>query len=124
MRIEVKDEAWRRKPSYDVEECYSSYRGQMSRGIRFILKGPHAVEDSERILKGMVCANCMEPFPARPSKQSLQLFIDSGIRYPQPDWKNLIRQERCPMCRDEVTYEYAAMQFEGMLPKLPGLDQL
>lgn len=116
MSVSQKDEAWRRKPSFDVEECYSYYRGVQTRAIRFILKGPHMFEDQHRVLSGLVCANCMEPFPAKPGPDTLQYFIDSNIRYPQPNWHDLVRQSRCPMCADEVSYEYAALLDEGQLP--------
>jgi hypothetical protein len=124
VRIEQKDQAWRRKPSFDVEECYTQTRDGLSRGIRYIIKGPHQYEDEERVLKGLVCANCMEPFPAKPGPDTLQLFIDSNLRYPhdQHVWHRLVRQGRCPMCAEEVSYEYANLMHEGTLPK-PGWMQ-
>lgn len=90
----------------------------MSRGIRYTIIGPLAqqYEDQNRILKGLVCANCMEPFPAKPSRETLRLFEEANIRYPREDWKQCIREERCPMCGDEVSYEYAALFDEGVLP--------
>lgn len=119
MSVSQRDEAWRRKPKYTVEECYTLTPHGLSRGIRFILLSDgNALKDQHRILSGLVCANCMEPFPAKPGRDTLQLFIDSNIRYPRPDreWHDLVRQGHCPMCGDEVSYEYAALMDEGQLP--------
>lgn len=122
MRISQKDDAWRRRVDYVAEECYSYYRGERTRAIRFNIIGPHQEEDAMRLLKGLVCSNCMEPFPAKPGPDTLQLFIDANCHYPQPNWHDLVRQSRCPVCGDEVTYEYADLLFQGTLPPLPSLD--
>jgi hypothetical protein len=115
-RVSQVDDRWRRRPQYVAEECYSFYRGQKTRAIRFNIVGPHQKEDGERLLKGLVCSNCMEPFPAKPGPDTLQLFIDANAFYPQENWHDLVRQSRCPMCGDEVSYEYANLLFEGTLP--------
>lgn len=118
MRVSQKDQAWRRKPSFTVEECYTLTKDGMSRGIRYTITGPWSqqLEDQDRILKGLVCANCMEPFPAKPDKSTLQLFIDANLRYPRDDWQDCVRRGHCPMCGDEVSYEYAMLFDEGVLP--------
>lgn len=124
MRVSQPDQAWRRKPTFDVEECYTLTPGGLNRGIKYIIKGPHQKEDEDRILKGLVCANCMEPFPAKPGPDTLQLFIDSNIRYPRDEreWHQLVQRGRCPMCGDEVSYEYAGLMHMGTLPQ-PGWMQ-
>lgn len=126
MSVSQKDDSWRRRPEYIAEECYSYYRGEKTRAIRWIITGPHMEEDAERLLKGLVCSNCLEPFPAKPGPDTLQLFIDANLHYPYPEgvWHDLVRQSRCPMCQDEVSYEYANLLHEGQLPSLPPIEEL
>jgi hypothetical protein len=72
-----------------------------------IISGPNAQEDISWLLGAKGCVNCLLKFPARPKKGHERLFYGNEWGRPWPEARRLIREEKCPACGWEVSFEMA-----------------
>jgi hypothetical protein len=119
---------WRRPPTIVHVEPLA--RGPVLAGeetaVQWTIGGPVAqqVEDAERLAKGLICPNCMEPLPAKPGLDSLVFFREVWTDKPEP-WRtralDLAAQGCCPVCACSVDESMHELFHEGVEPGLPDL---
>ncbi len=83
-------------------------------------------EAFDRIRSGMVCPNCLEPFPARLGVANTSAWREHAHLYSKIRTKDelltLVAQERCPVCSTEVSHEMLNLTHRGADPFDPTLN--
>jgi hypothetical protein len=126
MRITIRQrEEWREPILAAVEECYDETVERTGRrGVRWILHDRKQFETLKRLADGTACAECMEVFPERPSASSVKRFAEV---YDKPGqvlpWRQRVMQGCCPVCGAEVSTEYFQALHQGLLPKIPPIEE-
>lgn len=102
-------EAWRRPPT--IVHVEQTGNGPMladeDLGVQWVIGGTitDQADDADRLAKGMLCANCLEPFPARPGLDTLPRFREVWQDKPDP-WRSTaltrVAQGCCPICAASV----------------------
>ncbi len=80
-------------------------------------------ETFDRIAMGMVCSNCLEPFPAPPSIRNTSRWREqaheyAGLRTPD-EVMSIISRGQCPVCQTEVSTEMTSVMHRGADPFAP-----
>jgi hypothetical protein len=79
---------WRRPPVVvHVEQSGNGPTlGEEDIAVNWVVGGEVAQqqEDADRMARGLVCANCLEPFPAKPSLETLPFFREVWQDKPEP----------------------------------------
>lgn len=108
---------WRRKPDVRAEGYETNGAGFANRPTpRWVLEGPHAEEDLRRVMQGLVCLCCWQPFPERLSSTSCARIMAEMSPFGRPDHdaRRLICASHCPICGTEVSPEMAQAFFRGV----------
>lgn len=112
---------WRRRPDvrYEGTETHGAAFGDEPTP-RWHLWGPHAAEDLRRVMKGLICIRCFQPFPDRLHIGTRRMIMrDCGPFVGRSDHQValLIDAGRCPYCTAEVSPEMATAFFEGYVTR-------
>lgn len=106
---------WRTPIQASAEETYWSEPSeggsdQPRRSIRWMV----SQEGLERITRLEACMHCLTGFPAPPRKENWSTWKTSGFRflYPLADSKRLVLDQRCPICKGEITAEMLDVQID------------
>ena len=102
-------ERWRRPPKViHVEKRASGVvLNDEETPVDWVIGGTvtEQMEDAERLAKGLVCPNCLEPFPARPGLDTLGRFREVWQDQPDP-WRTAALKRVavgcCPICACSV----------------------
>lgn len=77
----------------------------------------------DRIAAGMACANCLEPFPAKPDIKNTKVWRDHAHHYSKIRTKDellaLVAKGQCPVCKFEVSTEMFNTTHQGKDPFAP-----
>jgi hypothetical protein len=123
-------EAWRRPPTIiHVEQTGSGpvLEGE-DVGVQWVIGGSigDQADDADRLAKGLLCANCLEPFPARPGIESMTRFREVWQDKPDPFRSRaltLVAQGCCPVCAVPVDDAMHELFHDGVEPPLPSEDR-
>lgn len=125
MRIKVTEHPnWREPVLADVQECYDLTAERMQRrSVRWILHDNKQFEHLDRLARGLICAECLEVFPARPGADTVTTFREVYDKPAQRlPWRERVMAGCCPVCGSEVSPEYFQALHEGTLPEIPDIE--
>lgn len=113
-------EGWRRRPLVRAEGMETSGVAFVDATPRWHLSGPHVKEDLERIMQGLICIKCWQPFPCRLGLGSRRRIMQDCAPFGRPDWEvaRLLDASHCPFCGAEVSPEMAAVFFHGYVKRV------
>lgn len=120
---------WRRPPTIvhvEAQPLGASLDGETP--VQWVVGGSVAeqAEDAERLAKGLLCANCLEPFPAPPSAATAPFFREVWADKPS-QWRDramrLVIQECCPICACPISDSMHELFHEGREPGLPDIPE-
>lgn len=115
-------QGWRRRPDVrfeGTETAGAAFNGERATP-RWHLWGPHAQDDLVRIMQGLICVRCFQPFPCRLNLGSRRRIMEDCKPFMRPDHQvaRLIDASHCPFCAAEVSPEMADAFFEGYMERL------
>jgi hypothetical protein len=113
----VSQEAWKRRPKVRAEGYETSGAGFADQPTpRWHMWGEHVEEDKARMLQGLICIRCWQPFPVRLGPASANRIVRECGPFGRADHdaKALVRAGHCPYCAAEVSPEMAAVFFAGV----------
>lgn len=117
------EKGWRRKPQARADGYEMDGAGFQDRPTpRWVLEGPHAEEDLQRVMRGEICLCCWQPFPEPLNSASCARIMAEMAPFGRPDHdaRRLICASHCPMCGTEVSPEMAQAFFRGVQESTPG----
>lgn len=116
---------WRRPPEIvHVEERPVGPTLGDETAVSWVVGGSIAqqAEDADRLAKGLLCPNCLEPFPAKPMIATLPFFREAWADKPH-NWREralaLVAQECCPVCGCNVSDAMHEFFHEGVEAPIP-----
>ena len=116
---------WRRPPKViHVEETAHGPSMGDETPVRWVIGGTiiEQSEDADRLAKGLLCPNCLEPFPAKPGLDTLSRFREVWADKPEPFRSRameLVANGRCTACECSVDDAMHELFHEGVEPPLP-----
>lgn len=108
---------WRRKPNVRADGYEHSGAGYADTPTpRWVFEGPYAEEDIRRVMAGLLCPRCLQPFPCRLGSDTAAQIMSEMAPFGRPDKeaRRLICASRCPMCAAEVSPEAALIHYGGV----------
>lgn len=74
-------------------------------------------EGLDRIRAGLVCSNCLEPFPAPPNLANTHIWRDHSHHYAkirtEDELLSMVARGVCPICQTEVSHEMFGLTHKG-----------